>query len=194
MTEPLIDRIVRDVDAVPYQVEDSFTYAYFTFLQYFHDLSRIETQHVVIGAHFVYGWMPTILKLRHVNLEQAVEILNNVKQQRDITDNDILQLINLINNSLVGVSKLLHFINPTQYAIWDSRVVSYFDPHISYYHMHQPITYRRYVQACFEVSNHDNFSAVHQAINKKIGRPVSALRAIELVMYTGGARPNSIIT
>lgn len=33
----------------------------------------------------------------------------------------------VVNNSIVGVSKLLHFISPEVYTIWDSRVASYLE-------------------------------------------------------------------
>jgi hypothetical protein len=132
-----------------------------------------------------------MLRLKHIHFEQAATILNNARHPEVITDSDLIYLINLINNSLVGVSKLLHFVNPDQYAIWDSRVALYFDPNISYYLMHHPATYRRYLQACFDVTKHHRFPELHQSIIAKVGRPVSALRAVEIVMYTNGTRSTS---
>jgi hypothetical protein len=186
MTISLIDRFVTDEQVVPPQANHPFTYAYFAFLQYFHDLPFIEAHHVIISAHFTYGWMPTMLKLRNTNFEQAAIILTQVKQQHDITDSDLSFLIQLVNNSLVGVSKLLHFVDPERYAIWDSRVADYLNPQLSYAQRHHPTVYRQYLQACFEIINHTAFPTIHQSINTKIGRPVSALRAVEIVMYTKG--------
>lgn len=187
----LLERIIADEPNVPYQADDSFTYTYFAFIRYFQQLVSIEPDNVIISAHFTYGWMPTMLKLKHRQLHHAADILTQVKQRKDITDDELTFLISLINNSLVGVSKLLHFIDPERYAIWDSRVAAYFDASISSWRMHEPLTYRHYLASCSVIVKHRDFSPVHQSIMTKIGQPVSALRAIELVMYTNGTSPTN---
>jgi hypothetical protein len=51
------------------------------------------------------------------------------------------------NNSLVGTSKLLHFIHPKQYAIWDSWVFRFLnneEPHK--YKLEKPKTYLEYLR------------------------------------------------
>ena len=68
--------------------------------------------------------MPTILNYKSNEFDTAVEILNRAKNNPRISTDDILLLKQLINNSLVGVSKLLHYINSV-YAIWDSRVCNF---------------------------------------------------------------------
>jgi hypothetical protein len=138
----LIDRIVVDERAVPNQEDDSFTYSYFAFLQYFRDLPTIDRQSVI-----------------------------------------------LINNSLVGVSKLLHFISPHQYAICDSNVARYPYLNMTFDWYHPSTTYRTYLQVCHELIIQPEFVPVHQFINKKVGQPVSLLRAVEMVMYYGGITP-----
>ena len=99
---------------------------------------------------------------------------------------ELAVLIGLVNNSLVGVSKLLHFIAPHRYPIWDSRVAAYLYPNLPYARMNLPSTYETYAAACAEVVGDPAFAPAHESINRKIGQPVSALRAAELVMYTGG--------
>ena len=95
---------------------------------YFNKLDPIGGHEFIIGAHIVYGWMPTILKLNFESKErlgECAKILNSVKNCEEIISNDDLKtLAKPINNgSLIGTSKLLHFIEPTKYAIWDSNVV-----------------------------------------------------------------------
>lgn len=186
MSQRLIDRIVADETRVPVQTDSPFTYSYFAFLQYFRDLSHIDAQHVIIGANFTYGWMPTMLRFKSTQFEQAASILNQVKQGEKIGHSDLLFLAHLINNSLVGVSKLLHFIAPTQYAIWDSRVASYLHPKLSHHLLHHTRTYSNYIQTCNELIVQPEFVSVHQSINHKIGQPVTSMRAVEIVMYTKG--------
>ena len=184
MSQRLIDQIVADEAVVPFQADNPFTYSYFAFLQYFRDLSQIDAHHVIIGANFTYGWMPTMLKFKTTQFGEAAVILNRVKQGEKIDHPDLLFLAHLINNSLVGVSKLLHFIAPYQYAIWDSRVASYLYPKLTYHHLHHTRTYSNYLQTCNELITQPEFTAVHQSINHKMGQPVTPMRAVEIIMYT----------
>ncbi len=185
LAQRLIDRIVADEPAVTFQADDPFTHSYFEFLRYFRDLSQINRHHVIISANFVYGWMPTMLRFGSTQFEQAAAILNRVKHSQEMNDDDLSFLINLINRSLVGVSKLLHFVNPEQYAILDSRVSSYL--HLNPSSLNEPRTYRDYLRECREVIEQPEFKQVHNSINRKIGQPVTALRALELVMHTMGS-------
>jgi hypothetical protein len=64
----------------------------------------------------------------------------------------------VINNSMVGVSKLLHFINPERYAIWDRRVASY--PQRTY---HWSGAYLDYLALCHTLVGDARFLPVHAA-------------------------------
>ncbi|MFZ4262084.1 hypothetical protein ACFRAE_08575 [Sphingobacterium sp. HJSM2_6] len=95
--------------------------SYIHFLKYFDDIDIINEHHFYIATGFIYSWMPTILKTVLCN-EGVLDILNKIKAGYDVNEGDLTALTLSVNNSLVGVSKLLHFIAPSQYAIWDSRV------------------------------------------------------------------------
>lgn len=43
-----------------------------------------------------------------------------------MTHSDLSMLKGFANNSTVGASKVLHFLNPKVYSIWDSRVARQF--------------------------------------------------------------------
>ena len=90
MVQRLIDRIVADEPAVPFQADDPFTHSYFEFLRYFRDLTQIDRHHVIIGANFTYGWMPRMLRFGTIQFEQAAVILNRVKHNQEITDDELL--------------------------------------------------------------------------------------------------------
>jgi len=125
MHEALIDRIIHDEARLQIDRGSSYLRSYPEFLRYFRDLPVIEYHHLIIAANFTYGWMPTILHFKSDRFAEAVTILNCAKTGDLLTDAELFCLIALINNSMVGVSKLLHFINPEQYAIWDRRVAAY---------------------------------------------------------------------
>jgi hypothetical protein len=186
------ERFAKSALEVPYQKEDSYLVSYREFINYFARLEKIEAHNFIIATHFTYGWMPRILKLKglseDINLDalypHLVETLNKVKRSREIKEMELKLLVHVVNNSLVGVSKLLHFINPVEYAIWDSWVYKYINgkkPH--QYQINDIEKYKVYLQNCTEISGHYEFPEIQININEKIGYEVSAFRAIEWVMY-----------
>ena len=79
-----------------------------------------EDIHSLISiSHMVYGWMPTIIESRFC--EEDSTLWEKI-DEGSIEESFLSRLKVCINNSIVGTSKLLHFRNPQQYAIWDSRV------------------------------------------------------------------------
>jgi hypothetical protein len=186
MQPNLIERVVADERVVPFQANDPFTHTYFEFLRYFQNIDHIERHHLIISANFTYGWMPTMLKFKQVQYDLVAELLNQAKQGVQLTNPDLAAIAALINNSLVGASKLLHFVNPHVYAIWDSRVYRYLFGEKSQYHLHTPSLYQTYVHTCQQIATDSTFAPVHESINHKLGQPVTSLRAVEIIMYTGG--------
>lgn len=187
-TSLLFQRLLEGELHVPEQSRNPFTAAYFAFLDYFDQIPHIEPQHVIISANFTYGWMPTMLRLQHTDFALAANVLNQVKAHEPITNADIQVLIDLINNSIVGVSKLLHFVNPIDYAIWDSRVAAFYAPGISDYRFQRTATYRAYLEQCDSVRRLPAFPTLHMAVEHKVGRSITAFRAIELIMYENAYR------
>lgn len=188
MQETPIVRFLADEPAVPFQAEDPFTRAYFEFLTFFERTSRIEPHHLIIGAHFTYGWMPTMLRMRSNDYAPAAATLGRAKVGMPLDDAQIEALAALVNNSLVGASKLLHFVNPRRYPIWDSRVYRYLHGGDYHPHLHKVVAYREFINVCEAISGHADFGPAHTSLNAKMGRPVTPFRAVEIVMYTAGAR------
>jgi hypothetical protein len=80
--------------------------------------------------HMVYGWMPTMLRpIPNHSPFQRDELLRCLVAVRDgnfLGSDDLTIVENFANRSIVGASKLLHVLNPENYAIWDSRVARAF--------------------------------------------------------------------
>jgi hypothetical protein len=106
-------------------IEDSYIKTYPEFICFFKNINIISKHDLVISSHFVYGWMPTIIELKFQHMEDVLKFLNKAKNGNILTIVELELLKSSINNSLVGLSKLLHFINPIDYAIWDSRIYRY---------------------------------------------------------------------
>lgn len=147
----------------------------------------------IVGLHVIYAWMPTIPDLHYpAALNPAgranVVSLLNAARARSLTVPEIAFLKeNFTNNSVVGLSKLLHFIAPDRYAIWDSRVaIVWYQPNTRppYSTWTSPAAYEHYLQALAGWAP----AAVNQAILSVRAispslAPVSNLRVIELVMF-----------
>jgi hypothetical protein len=166
----------------------SYLLSYPYLLNYFSTKSSFTPEEVVCGAHMVYGWMPTILELSpeksNIELSEAAGILNTVKDTGTLSNSQIEHLSRLVNNSLVGASKLLHFISPRTFAIWDSKVYSFVyteKPHN--YRVNDISKYLHYLELLNRYQKDDRFRTFHASVNKKIGYTVSPFRALELIMY-----------
>lgn len=90
----------------------------------------IEKDVCIAFAHMVYGWMPTILNEANDEIGKWADkdwarikvCLKKVESGEKLSIGELKNVMALTNNSIVGTSKLLHFINPDVYPIYDSRV------------------------------------------------------------------------
>ena len=142
---------------------------------------------VIIGISFAYIWMPTILEFRQAEIEKVVQILNLAKNGTRPSLSELSVLKKKFNNLLAGSSKLLHFINPNLFAIWDSRVYrSLFNLDPYTYRVEDPKTYMKYLSYFDDISIHRNSDNVHNLVESKVGYTLSKMRSIEIIhFYTG---------
>lgn len=154
----------------------------------------IDSAGYVAVAHMVYGWMPTVLELRTrsaVPFADEAAILESARNGAALSEDQLDQLKASINNSIVGVSKLLHFLCPDRYAIWDSKVYSYMravaDPgwngRVDHEDVNKTGRYRTYMDELRCLVAGPAFEPAHQRVNHEMGYPVTALRAAEVLMY-----------
>jgi len=167
---------------------DSYILSYPHLLSYFETKTSFDIEDVVCGAHMVYGWMPKILNLNagpiKLDLVEAAGILTKVKSTGTLTDSELQKIRSLVGNSLVGASKLLHFITPNSFPIWDSNVYAFvFNERPHNYRVKQVSKYRKYIDILKKLKEDHRFNRFHRSISSKIGYAVSPLRALELVMY-----------
>ena len=163
--------------------------SYKYFVSYFSDKSQLTESDLVVGANFTYGWMPTILNFKSNEFDSAVRIINKAKKPERITDEEILLLKRLINNSLVGVSKLLHFINPDVYAIWDSRVCNFLTGKSHKQKIEKISLFWSYLDLCQRVRKHPEFELIHKSFIDIIGYKVSPMRTLEQIMFINSNEP-----
>ncbi|MCD0420835.1 DUF6308 family protein [Rubrivivax sp. JA1024] len=168
--------------------DDSYVVSYPYLLEYFSSKPSLEAGDVVRGAHMIYGWMPTILELYpeqgRSGLDAAAQTLAKARVGSELSDKEIEALASLVNNSLVGASKLLHFVAPNHFPIWDSKVYSFVHEKRSHHYRVNSIpTYRKYVALLKDLAAKPDFQKLHASVQNKLGYNVSPLRALELVMF-----------
>ena len=104
------------------------------FLKYSQQVERLNKDDLMYLIAFAYSWMPTIPKVSYSldideRLNKAVLFINKVKfwdvniKKLDSYLEEFENLKSFTNNSYVGMSKVLHFINPNLFCIYDSRVL-----------------------------------------------------------------------
>ena len=169
--------------------EHSYHKSYFHFINYFAGRNEITEQDLIIGSNFTYGWMPTILNFKSDDFDLAVIALNRAKAATRISNADLTILKGLINNSLVGVSKLLHFINPQVYAIWDSRVCNFLTGKSHKQKVEKIELFWGYLDLCERVVQDPEFEQIHTSFANRLGYAISPMRIPEQIMFLSSNDP-----
>ena len=90
----------------------------------------LDWEEAVALLHMVYGWMPTMLRIIEPHTPaQRLQLLTHLQKVKTgglLTTAELVDVKRFANRSVVGASKLLHVLNPVNYAIWDSRVAEVF--------------------------------------------------------------------
>lgn len=169
-------------------IEDSYIKTYPEFICFFKNINIISKHDLVISSHFVYGWMPTIIELKFQHMEDVLKFLNKAKNGIILTIVELELLKSSINNSLVGLSKLLHFINPIDYAIWDSRIYRYTTDKKSSYGIGNTQLYLNYLLRLNQIESHNGFDKIKKNISIHFNYEITPKRIIELLMFEADKR------
>ena len=171
-------------------IEDSYIKTYPEFITFFKNINTISKHDLVISSHFVYGWMPTIIDLKFEEMKEVLIYLNEAKKGSILNVNQLELLKKCINNSLVGLSKLLHFINPIDYAIWDSRIYRYTTDKKSSYGIGNTQLYLNYLLRLNHIESHREFYKVKNKVSDCFTYTITPKRIIELLMFEADKRNN----
>jgi len=117
--------IVNQANTVTIPVGDSYLQTYPHLLKGINSLMPLNQDKLLIAGSSIFSWMPTQSKIDTTLLPASLAIITNLKTHL-LTKADLLQLANTFRtirgSSVVAASKLLHFLYPDEYPIWDSRV------------------------------------------------------------------------
>jgi hypothetical protein len=161
-------------DAKSFEVySDRYTESYFAFVNYFQNQERITRSNLIIGINFTYGWMPTIFNFKSDRLDKVVSILDFYRINGDMPSSENLEILKeCLNNSIVGTSKLLHFINQSNIPIWDSRVRNYLKrKKIEIGQVNRISSFKKYVEISNQIINSDHFEEISSYVKPKLANP-----------------------
>lgn len=172
---------------------DSYIQSYPHLLSFF-SLRPIDEATFVAAAHMVYGWMPTVLEFGDGSLPDAAHLLSrSLSSNALLSKDELATLKEVINNSLVGTSKLLHFANPSSFPIWDSKVYFYIYGKASYHFLEKPEEYIKYISAVRSVTSDPAYNEIHQSIQRQIASySITPIRSAELIMFLSGRAGRTI--
>lgn len=145
-------------------------------------------------AHMVYGWMPTMI--RHTSFKDDAKDWNECIKRGCLEEAFVERVSRLTNNSVVGASKLLHFLNPQKYPIFDSKVYnSIVDDKGSGKDISKKIRdYICYAKKIRDLVNDSREKSKIEKIKNNLiekgylqkGSDPSPIRVLELVLYVSG--------
>jgi hypothetical protein len=183
-----IDELIIAERNIDLNRASTYLISYPEIVRYFRELAVIDRHHLIIGANLVYGWMPTILNFKSKRFEEIARLVNRVKAGSRLAKGELIDVRQLINNSMTGTSKLLHFANPYLYAIWDSRICEYLSNRAYHYVVNSIDRYLDYLQNCEELIQEERFVDIHRSVEARLGYAVSPYRAVELVLFASATR------
>lgn len=143
----------------------------------------------------VYGWMPRIVRLDPEHMNATLNALQQaqVANHNDYNNVNIDDIANCLH-SVVGASKLLHFVNPAIFPIWDSNIEQFrlgMEP--PYNQMSRVDNYLEYVGEVHEIRQENNFCNFYREFSRVLQNrlevnnieayEVSEVRAIESAAF-----------
>lgn len=182
--EITLERLIEEAKHIKIEKNNLYLKSYPFLIQFFAEKQEFTTPKIVQGIHMVYAWMPTTLKKLDIEIiESLLDDLFEVKKGKLLRDEQLELLKNAINNSVVGTSKLLHFINPNLYPIWDSKIVKYITGNATGYGVDKVDNYLEYVKRLIDLTKEHDFIQFKHAVKKIIGYDVSDVRTVEIIMF-----------
>ncbi len=149
---------------------------------FFEKAATINPSELILGNALVYGLMPTTMNIRKSNFEPLLQPLTRLKKEGLLLSKDeFLLLKNCTNNSVTGASKLLHFINPNLYPIWDSRINSFING--TSQNTNTIELYEKYLENFNELDADPRFAQIAESMSEKLDYTITHARAFEIIMY-----------
>ncbi|MDE0310451.1 MAG: hypothetical protein OXI60_11585 [Acidiferrobacterales bacterium] len=157
--------------------------------------TETEDDAILAIAHIAYSWMPTVLKSCELKEAQIAQ------HKKDQTILDAFRISceeakhfaagfehSPINDSWIGLSKALHFINPKVFPIWDSNVARSFETNISSSKKKQKKDYLCYFEFCHSHLDLPSVKKIQDYFAEHKKYEISRIRAVEYILFISGQK------
>ena len=187
MKDISIKEIVDQFYPQPIDKSDKYIVTYPVFIDFFRQMSAYRKEDLLTGIAFVYSWMPRILTVKSESLPLLAEYCTQFKNQYTAAVESQLfeQALEANRGSIVATSKLLHFMFPEQFPIYDSHIYKYcWNKERSYhYQVNNLESYQEYRKMCLKLTTGEEIHILQTMVNDRLGYEVSKLRALEFSMF-----------
>jgi len=180
-----IEYFILKAEKLEINTNNQYLTVYNELIDFVKNIREYDHKAFISVAHMVYGWMPTILECKFSSEENYSMYIKNI-ESGNCSLEFLEKIKSKINNSIVGGSKFLHFINPEMYAIWDSRVYkSLFGKKGNNNSINNVNNYMQYNLLLRELSQKAEMMSIYKILNEKkyITKRVSNMRALENVLF-----------
>lgn len=167
----------------PHFGSNRFLISYPTLVQAFARHGTVDAEFLLFASHAVYGWMPNALNWTSTQWEKEALLVESIRAGKPLTATDMKKIAALINRSVTGASKLLHFIAPERFPILDAHIYTYLNALL---YREQPmdcVFYIKYSAAVARATTMPGFALVQEKVKKHLRYEVSSIRAAELPLY-----------
>ena len=140
---------------------------------------------IIAISHIAYGWMPTILTYHFSkhdgNILDEAQSVKSFEEARTMIGKIASSPV---NDSWIGLSKVLHFTNPEFFPIWDTKVAGLFGASNQMKKRQNYIDYISFVESQLE---RKIVLDVQKEFEAQAGYKVSKARACEFILFSLGA-------
>ncbi|MDD5263025.1 MAG: DUF6308 family protein [Methylacidiphilales bacterium] len=153
-------------------------------------LLPLDRSKLILVAHAVFGWMPTQIRIDMQKINTALDDINSILQGADASVDNITLLASTFQtingNSVVAASKILHFLDPANYPIWDGKVAKVWKrpPNGT----RAANNYHEFTQACRQFMKNETAQQTCQAMRGRLATAgysyhMEDMRLIELMLF-----------
>lgn len=125
-----------------------------------------------------YGWMPRIARIDGAHENMSIDVLEQARHATRASSAKInLDSLTKCVRSIVGASKILHFVNPDVFPIWDSKVERFrLRAEPPFNHMSEAKHYLHYVREVHIICKDRRFKEFHRSFNAAFAKRLQRLQ------------------
>jgi hypothetical protein len=190
-TDEIVKNILDTAEFLHIRENDRYLVSYDHLRNRISNMPFDDASDLYIASLMVYGWMPTIPTFNSEKevVDGAMATLLKLKHAKATvpTKDDIEAISKFLNNSNVGTSKLMHFIDSETYPIWDSKIQKAISGMSYHYIMKETDNYLIYCKLIAQLITLPELVSpiemIKSIIKELFKYDISSVRAVEYLLF-----------